>query len=301
MALQTDHFANDRRPDIRPIYGYIIRQVDADDVPNLFLVRNETEIDVSNLPARYDADDPQAFVPANITHGELRRESNFDKSAFEIQALTSDIEGISRYAMTGALPRIKVDVVKFNPGPNANGKTTNWTKDAMIVQRGLMASFTFQGFGVSIECVPEPLFSGHEVPRWRFSRTCNRQLYGPGCNVDKEAFELASNIVELERGKRAVTISDQHPDDDGNFFRQGVMIHQPTGMRFSIFKSTKVAGGKTRLKLHQWNPDFAETDVVVIRPGCRHTLADCRDKFDNAANFGGFSQVPNKNPSIHGL
>ena len=78
------------------------------------------------------------------------------------------------------------------------------------------------------------------------------------------------------------------------------MIHQPTGMRFSIFKSW-ASSGNTMVKLHQWCPDFAITDICVMRAGCRHTLAHCRDKFSNAANFGGFSQIPNKNPTIHGI
>lgn len=293
-------FGDDSRVDTRPIYAYVITQRDITDVPPLFVCAYDGEIEISGMPARYDADEPQVFSPANINHGPIKRESNFDKSTFEIRALTRDITGIARYAMTGALPRIQVDVIKINPGRVVAGEPAAWGEDTLLVQTGLMASFSFQGFTVLVECVPEPLFSGHEIPRWRFSRTCNRQLFGVDCKVNPAAYSHAGNILAMQPTKRILTISGVHASETGNYFRQGVLLHQPTGMRFSIFRSWPDAGN-TKVKLHQWNPDFALTDVCDMRAGCRHTLEDCRDKFSNAANFGGFSQVPNKNPTIHGI
>jgi len=35
---------------------------------------------------------------------------------------------------------------------------------------------------------------------------------------------------------------------------------------------------------------------VTLYPGCSHTIADCRDKFNNLVNFGGFPWIPSKNP-----
>jgi len=33
-------------------------------------------------------------------------------------------------------------------------------------------------------------------------------------------------------------------------------------------------------------------DTYIVRPGCRKTLEDCRDKWANVINFGGFSNIP---------
>ena len=291
---------DDSRPETLPIYGYIIQQLDIADAPPLFLTSYEREFDVAGMPGHYGADEPQPFSPARITHGPIRRESNYDKTSFEISALTNDLSGIGRYALTGAIPRIQVDIIKINPGRIIDGIESEWGQDTILVQTGLMTSFSFQGFTIRIECVPEPLLSGHEIPRWRFSRTCNRQLYGIGCGVNPAAFQLASNVIAMEPNSRTVVLSGIHPSETGGFFRQGVLLHQPTGMRLSIFKSWN-QGGNQALQLQQWNPDFAITDVCVIRAGCRHTLDDCRAKFSNAANFGGFSEVPNKNPTMHGI
>jgi hypothetical protein len=290
----------DSRVETLPVYGYILRQLDIADQPPLFLTGWDREFEVAGMPGSYDADDPQPFTPARITHGPLRRESTYDKTTFEINVLTGDMAGISRYALTGAMPRIQVDIIKINPGRVISGDAAEWGQDTILVQTGLMTAFSFQGFNVRIECCPEPLLSGHEIPRWRFSRTCNRQLYGTGCNVNPAAFTLVANIVSMAPQQRILGLSSPHGSEAGNFFRQGVLLHQPTGMRLSVFQSWQSAGIQY-VELHQWNPDFAFSDVVTVRAGCRHTLGDCRDKFANAANFGGFSEVPNKNPSAHGI
>lgn len=293
-------FGDDSRPDTRPLYLYAVAQLDIADAPTLYLTGHDQEIDVSGMPGSYGADDPQAFLPAQISHGPIRREGTFDKSTFEITALTRDISGISRYALTGAVPRIRVDIIKVNPGPVIAGEPAEWGTDTLVVQTGLMARFGFSGFGIAVECVPEPLFSDHEIPRWRFSRTCNRQLYAPDCGVVAADFELVTNILAVDPAMRTLTLQGTHPSDTGDFFRQGVLLHQPTGMRLSVFSST-LAGADTVVRLHQWSPDFEIGDVAIARAGCRHSLGDCRDKFSNAAAFGGFSEVPNKNPTLHGM
>jgi hypothetical protein len=301
MPPPPQSFGDDTQINTRPIYCYAITQMDVADVAPIFLCAHDGEIQIAGMPARYEADEPQVFTPGNISHGPIRRESNFDKSTFEIRALTRDITGLARYAMTGALPRVKVDVIKVNPGPVIATEPAIWGDDTLLTQTGLMSSFSFQGFSVQIECVPEPLFSGHEIPRWRFSRTCNRQLYGVDCGVVKTDFIHAGAIIDLSPTQRTVTIAGTHPDETTNYFRGGVMVHDQTGIRFSIFSSYTDLDGNLVLKLQQWNPDFQTTDTVEAKAGCRHTIEDCRDKFDNGANFGGFSEVPNKNPTIHGI
>lgn len=292
-------FGDDSRSDIRPIYCYIIRQLDTA-IASLFLTSYDGEIEIENLPDHYGADSPQIFTPANIGHGPIRREGNFDKSTFQIRARTAELDGVSRYALTGAIPKIQIDVIKVNPGRVDDGIACRWQYDTRTSQTGLINTLGFQGFTIVAECVPEPLFSNQEIPRWRFSRTCNHELYSPACGVDQADFTLTGNISALNLNQKIVTIDDTFPGSDDDFFRQGVMTHVPTGVRLSVFKSWK-EGGETYAKLAQWLPDFEVGDAVTISAGCRHKFFVCRDKFSNAHNFGGFSKVPNKNPSQHGV
>lgn len=290
-------FGDDSRSDTRPIYCYIIQQIDLAGSPAIFLTNHADELEIEGLPARYNGDNPQTFAPASITHGPIRREGNFDKSSFNIQALTRDIANVSRYALTGAVPRIQVDVVKVNPGNLVNGSTALWGQDTILTQTGLIATFNFQGFGLSLECVPAPLFSNQEIPRWRFSRICNHQLYGPGCGVNPAGFSYTYAISELYIDAQQIRVIASLPD---GYFRQGVMTHVASGLRIPVFQNYASAG-VTAFVVGQWVPDMQVGDVVTIRAGCDHLFATCRDKFSNGANFGGFSQIPSKNISSHGL
>jgi len=294
-------FGDDSRPDTRPIYGYIVNQIDTA-IPPLFLTGHDGEFDVSAMPANYDADSPQTFTPANIGHGPIRREGNFDKSTFELRALTNDITGVSRYVLTGAIPKIRVDIIKINPGRMADGMNAEWGEDTILVQTGLVSSITFQGFGIMLECVPQPLFSNHEIPRWRFTRTCNHQLFGKGCGLEKNDFKLEATITATDIKNRILTVnaSITPPTGATNHWKHGYMAHDPSGLRLPIQQSAN-SGGTTILKLHQWSPDIEVGDTVKLFPGCNNLFSTCRDKFSNAPNFGGFSHVPNKNPSAHGI
>lgn len=300
MEERNTATGDDSRPNTRPIYCYIVRQLDITDTPPLFLTQNEDEVVIGGIPDIYGAENPQVFSPANIGHGQISREGNFSKSTFEVRALTQDLTGVSRYALTGAIPRVQIDIVKVNPGPVFVGDDADWEADCIVVQSGLMSSFGFQGHTVVVECVPPPLFNGQEIPRCRFSRTCNHVLYGAACKVDPVGFTLETNLLEPIVQDRKILIQGVHASDEGNFFRGGVCLHQKTGMRLSVFRS-EINGGNTILKLNQWSPDFNEGDVVVVRAGCRHTFEECGTKFLNAANFGGFSTVPNRNITIHSI
>lgn len=292
-------FGDDSRPNTRPIYGYIVTQLDTDIEP-LFLTGHDGEFDVSNMPDSYGAASPQTFIPANVGHGPVRREGNFDKSSFELRALTKDIAGISRYVLCGAIPKIRVDIIKVNPGRMADGLNAKWNDDTILVQTGLVSAITFQGFGLMLECTPEPLFSNHEIPRWRFTRTCNHQLFGKGCKLNKADFKLEANITAVNLQARTVTVDDVVSGAGANYWKHGYLEHGPTGLKMTIQQSEN-SSGSTIVKLNQWSPDIEVGHAVKLFPGCNNTFATCRDKFGNAPNFGGFSQVPNKNPSSHGV
>lgn len=299
MAGNLQVSGEDSRPTVQPIFAYSIRHLDLDSA--FFLCNWEEEIEIEGLPASWDADDPQAFTPSNVQHGQVERRDGIDKVTFDIEARLGGVSDLSRYALHGAIPKIRIDVIRISPGPILAGIPAVWGRDTLVVQSGLIDVFGIQGLVLKARCAPEPFLSGHQVPRWRFTRTCNRQLYSAGCGVDREDFKLEANIASLDVASRSLVVSDELAGESDDFFRQGVLVHVPTTTRNSVFTSQKIGDGTTRIWLHQWFPDFEVNDAVTIFAGCRHTLDDCATKFDNVANFGGFPGVPNENPGIHGV
>lgn len=293
---------NDTRPDPTPIYCYIVRHLELEGSETIFLTQWEDEIEIQGIPEAFEADEPQVFTPAVIGHGRISREGGFQNAGFEITGQTANFGELSQYALTAAIPKIRIDVVKVSPGPVLSGGNPIWGKDTFIAQSGLVSSFGFSGRSVAAECVPTPLFGGTEIPRLRWSRICNHQLYGASCRKDPEGFGISGSVVSLDIHAKEITINAIHGSDEGNFFRLGVAKHQQTGFLLSIFKTEiDTQAETTKITVHQWQPELKIGDNLTLRAGCDHTFETCKMKFNNAPNFGGFTGVPGSNPTYHGI
>lgn len=286
------------RPDTTPVYAYALRsEIDGKE---FFLCNHPTAFTIANLPARFvTASNPQEFTPAQINHGSVQRSDGFEAQSFDVTARIASVQQYSRFIMFAMIPRLEVNVIKVVAGA-AEGGAAEWGVDAMIVQNGLVENFSFEAHEISVRCTPEPFLNSQVVPRWRFTRTCNRKLYGADCGVDRTSFQHSNAITALDIDLRQVTISGQKAGSSDDYFNNGVITHTPTGVKTSILDHQNV-GGNTVVTLQSWIPELSVTDNVVLNAGCRHNFEDCDLKFSNSANFGGFRSVPSLNPALHGV
>ena len=295
MSLQTAITGENSRPDQRPVYLY---RVGDDTGTILYLTSYPTDISVSSVPAAWtDASDPQVFTAAPCIHGSVEVKNGLDELTTEFQILISTGVAYSRYCLSGVIPRIEVTIAKVQIGAALAGAAV-WNVDTGIRQRGLVSKLSVVESTLTLEITPEPLLGNQDVPRWRFGRTCNRQLYADDCGVDRTNYQHQNAILAFDIATRQLTVSGDGGFASG-YFRQGVLTHGPTGMRLPVFNSA-VEAGNTIITLHQWLPDIEVSDNVILNAGCRHTYEECRDKFSNEDNFGGFPSIPTKNPTIHG-
>ena len=285
------------KPDGVPVYCYAIRDELA--AVEFFLCNYPTTIAISGLPARFTgATDPQDFTPAQITHGSVERRDGLERVNFDVTAAINDVESYSRFILFGMVPKIEVNVIKVVEGAAEAGSAI-WGSDTDLVQQGLVETFSVEAHSINVRCTPEPFFTNQVVPRWRFTRTCNRQLFGADCGVDRTLFQHQNAITAFDLDLRQVTVSGQKAGSSDGYFRQGVFEHGPTGTKTSILDHVN-SGGNTVLTLQSWIPEIAVTDNATLNAGCNHSFTQCRDRFANSANFGGFRKVPNKNPTLHG-
>jgi uncharacterized phage protein (TIGR02218 family) len=138
------------------------------------------------------------------------------------------------------------------------------------------------------------------LPRLWFNRECQWALYGAGCRLNKEDFAWESQIAVMVRRNRKLVITGAPAGKAGNHFFGGFMVHNDTEAKFTCLAST-TSGGDTVVTLGHWSEDLEVGDQVKLYPGCARTVNACTNKFNNAANFGGFSKIPDRNPSINGV
>ncbi len=293
IAIQGEN----SKPDGVPVYVYAIRS-EIDDV-EFYLANYPTPISISGLPARFvSAGDPQEFTPGQITHGAVERKDGLERVSFDITAKIGDVLDYSRYILFGMIPKIEVNVIKVVEGAAEAGSAV-YGSDTLLVQQGLVETFSVEAHSINLRCTPEPFFTNQVVPRWRFTRTCNRKLYSLDCGVDRTLFQHQNAITGLDLDLRQVTISGIKAGSSDGYFRQGVFEHTSTGIKTTILDHQNV-GGNTVVTLQSWIPDLVVTDNATLNAGCNHAFAQCRDRFANEDNFGGFRAVPNKNPTLHG-
>ncbi len=159
----------------------------------------------------------------------------------------------------------------------------------VVVWKGRVLTVEWSGSQASMSC--EPVFTSLKRPglRRKYSAQCPHIHYGLECKVDNLAFRtigtisaIAGNIVSAPEW--AATGAEFY---DGGYL-QFDLIH---------FRTVLNDDGAGNITLVTPFPVELEVgNVVDAFPGCRHDLEDCKDRYDNVNNYGGFPFSPDHNP-----
>lgn len=163
------------------------------------------------------------------------------------------------------------------------------SNEFVVVWKGRVLTIEWSGSQASIAC--EPVFTSLKRPglRRKFSSQCPHIHYGLECKVDEIAFRtfgtisvIAGNIVTAPEW--AVT---------GVGFYDGGYL-QFDDIHFRTVLDDDGAGNITIVT--PMPTDLVIGSSVAAFPGCAHDLADCKDRYDNVDNYGGFPYSPDRNP-----
>lgn len=128
--------------------------------------------------------------------------------------------------------------------------------------------------------------------RARYQRSCRHVLYGRGCKLDKENFDIAGTASAISGSVVTVAAAASYADQ---YFRGG-MLEAPGGtLRFIL---SHVGNQITLIR-----PIKSLTDAVIIAPtavrlfpGCDRSMTVCNGTFNNLPNNGSFPFIPLRNP-----
>lgn len=126
--------------------------------------------------------------------------------------------------------------------------------------------------------------------RRTYSRQCPHELFGGKCGVIEALFRIDAE-VDLVLGRTIHAGEFAAFADDR--FAGGVIEWEPIpGQKHR--RAIKAHVGDTILITHPI-AGLAPGQVIQALPGCNHDT-DCEDFYDNGENFGGFRNVPRRNP-----
>jgi len=129
-----------------------------------------------------------------------------------------------------------------------------------------------------------------QIPTRLYQAQCPWKFGGEKCGLDitkspykktgtADASSTASKLVDAER------------TEQDNWWKYGILKMTSganAGLKREILSSTST--GEINLLYTFPNP-IAEGDAYEIQVGCKKTFSECRDKYNNLDNFGGFPSV----------
>jgi uncharacterized phage protein (TIGR02218 family) len=137
--------------------------------------------------------------------------------------------------------------------------------------------------------------------RAKYQRLCRHALYGRGCGLDIAISWLTGTVTAVSGN--AVTIPEAAGQPDGWFrggvLRFGTQLGFITGHAGALLTlSRPMPELAAAIAAPDIDPDTGDPLPVFVdlAPGCDLRAATCAAKFGNLPNFGGFPDIPGRNP-----
>ncbi|MCC5989493.1 MAG: phage BR0599 family protein [Pararhodobacter sp.] len=237
--------------------------------------------------------DQITWEPAAVAHGDVVQTSEIERGRLELTWPVSHPFARRFLAPLGNTP---VTLTIFRGHEQVLGETVaHW--------KGRVVGAEVEEQRIVLTC--ESVFSTlrRAGVRAKYQRLCRHALYGHGCGLEIALHWQTGTVTAVSGGGVSVTIPEAAEQSDG-WFRGGVL-------RFGVKLGYITGHAGAVLTLSRPMPDLAaaiaapEIDpetgdplpvLVDIAPGCDLRAATCAAKFGNLLNFGGFPEIPGRNP-----
>jgi uncharacterized phage protein (TIGR02218 family) len=248
----------------------------------LYLNSSNNDIDLAGLGYYYAA--PGQF--GDVTH-DLKEDTNevewkmpYYFTRYERAALPI-IDGILAYMANSvgmghvSLVVRRYDFETYNPASaviifTGVGDTFGMTDDMFGIKFKSIYS-TMSGLGSRLVCSP----------------SCTTELYSTMCKVPKATYTYTGTITALSTDRVGVTadVFGAHPI---TWFESGYIVCK-NEYKYILQHNNAV------LSINMISPfskNIIVTDTFTVYAGCNKSVAMCKDKFSNVANFYGFPYAP---------
>ena len=219
------------------------------------------------------------WEPVSVAHGDVVQSSEIERARLE---LTWPLSHPFARRFLPAIGSALVTLTIFRGHEQLPDETVaHW--------KGRVLGAESEGQRIVLAC--ESVFSTlrRGGVRAKYQRLCRHPLYGRGCNLSIASFYVAASASAVSGP--AVTVAAAALRASG-YYAGGVL-------RFGTRLGFIVEHAGDLLTLSRPIPELSAAvlpAVVDIAPGCDLRAATCRDKFGNLLNFGGFPEIPGRNP-----
>lgn len=144
-----------------------------------------------------------------------------------------------------------------------------------------------------IVCVPTLRSLGHTGLILRYGKACQVPLYSTPCGLTQATYAQTGTVGTVSGTTVTATVFGTEADGywvggtlETSSAQRMIIAHSGTSVTLaSAFSDTELAVGTS----------------FTAYPGCDHTIATCKARFDNLLNYRGQPHIPTQNPVTGGL
>lgn len=240
-----------------------------------------------------------AYEPRAITHRQLKRTVKAE-SSLDIRVSAAADSPLMTFLPVPVARPLHVQVLEASVS-DPDGAHVIWTGQVRVVEDdGELLTAKCDVFGNALR---------RKIPRMLIQEDCSYFLYDAGsCKVKRNYLETSAKVSANYPSEfpPRIVLELAFPESarmvkwtQENWFEFG-MIETGFGVDFELSSiiDSNYAGGLLTLHLAVPLSKVQVGQWVQLVPGCDHTAAMCKAKFRNFVNFGGFVNVPLRNPSL---
>jgi hypothetical protein len=225
----------------------------------------------------------EVYLPVAVTRSRVKAGTHEDDNLSLELTIPFDTDVVMAYAYAQTPPKLTLEVYR-----QQNDITIGTTYS--LFWKGLVRGFNVSGRTATVQ-VPS-IFSlalQGEIPNVYYQTPCNHVLYDAHCAVSRAAHRFEDVIASVT----GVTIELVGVPTTDNDLAAGEIVNLRNGERRMILSNVGsiITVGYAFVDLQPGD------DIEVVR-GCNHrgVNGDCKLKFNNLINYGGFEYIPADNP-----
>jgi len=220
------------------------------------------------------------YIPQQIERDKIEQNTEIERSEMkiDIQRDSAVLEGFVGFPPTEIMT-LTIFRKHLNDGAD----------EFVVVWKGRVLTIEWSGSQAKIAC--EPVFTSLKRPglRRKYSAQCPHIHYGAECKVNNLAFQVIGVVsafsgVTITAPEWAATAAD--------FYNGGYLVFN--SVNFRTILEDDGAGQLTIVT--PFATDLIVGSSVEAFPGCNHDLLDCKVRYDNVLNYGGFPYGSPSNP-----
>jgi uncharacterized phage protein (TIGR02218 family) len=219
----------------------------------------------------------ETFVPVFISRSGFSRGNDLNRSALQIDVAGND--SVSMPFRTGLLPAVMVvTITRLHYGDT----------EGSVIWKGKVVGCKWAGAVATLVADSIASVMVRSGLRRPYQVTCPHVLFGDeACRLNKAIYTYSLTASAISGATITITPSGGFVD---GYFVGGHILYDGHYRLIAAY-----AGGV--VTVIDSLPDLAVGDTVILWPGCKKTVAACKE-FNNLLNFGGLPFLPPSNPFV---